>query len=157
MRFRILSDDELKHMETEFKHFLIINNMHSSEWEDLNKNEPEKALALVELFSDTVLLKVYEKVEFLEFRSKSLFSIYKITDENTHAIHLKSKNDSVSLETDTQISESLKNKFAELEIYRAQKKVDLYKADEVHKLVTQGCLVSNDLIWNQLNAIIVNT
>ena len=66
MRFRLLSNEELQHLESEFKQFLIINHIHSDEWTQINANEPEKSLALVEFFSDTVLLKVYEKIHFLE-------------------------------------------------------------------------------------------
>jgi hypothetical protein len=37
MKYRCLTDDELKELETEFKHFLISNGVHTEEWEQLNR------------------------------------------------------------------------------------------------------------------------
>lgn len=154
MRFRLLSQDELQHLEAEFKQFLIVNHIHSDEWKKMNESEPEKAIALVELFSDTVLLKVYEKVEYMEFRSKQLFSVYHIHSEKMEAIHLKSEDDALSLEKDEEISLAINSNSSKLSIYRAKKKVNSFKEDEVHRLVEQGCLKSTKSVWEQLNLLI---
>jgi hypothetical protein len=69
MKYRILSDEELAHLEDDFKQFLIVSEVHDDEWREMNKKDSEKALSLVRLFSDTVLQKVYEKVKFIEHRS----------------------------------------------------------------------------------------
>lgn len=154
MRFRILSNEELQHLEEEFKHFLIINHIHADDWAKMNETEPEKAVALVELFSDTVLLKVYEKIEYMEFRSKFLFSIYRILPEKIEAIHIKSEDETISLENDNEISQALNSSASKLVIYRAEKKVNPFKEDEVHRLAEQGCVKSNELVWEQLHRLI---
>lgn len=154
MRFRILSDNELKLLEEEFKQFLIVNQMHSEEWIELNKSFPEKALALVEVFSDTVLLKVYGQIKFLEFRNNSVFSIYKISDKNIQALHVKCENPSLSILTDDELALALSKKLDELTIYKAEKQVSPFKEDEIHKLIQQGCIISNELIWNQMNEVL---
>ena len=151
MRFRLLSDEELNHLDVELKQFLIINQIHADEWLEMNKTEPEKALALVELFSDTVLLKVYEKIGFLEFRNKSLFSVYKISEDKIEAIHIKSDNESISLETDDKISAALQSHLSDLNIYKAEKNVQPFKEDEIHRLIQQGCLISNEFVWSKMN------
>ena len=151
MRFRLLSDEELNHLDVELKQFLIINHIHADEWLEMNKAEPEKALALVELFSDTVLLKVYEKIGFLEFRNKSLFSVYKISEDKIEAIHIKSDNESISLETDDKISAALQSHLSDLNIYKAEKNVQPFKEDEIHRLIQQGCLISNEFVWSKMN------
>ncbi|MFY7667412.1 MAG: DUF6495 family protein [Crocinitomicaceae bacterium] len=150
----MLSNEELLHLEAEFKQFLIVNQIHSDEWKKINEIEPEKALVLVELFSDTVLLKVYEKIEYLEFRSKQLFSAYRINSEKIEAIHVKSEYDTVTLEKDDDISLAINSNSSKLSIYRAEKKVNPFKEDEVHHLVEQGCLKSTELVWEQLNLLI---
>lgn len=154
MRFRLLSQEELQLLESEFKQFLIVNHIHSDEWEKLNDSEPEKAIALVELFSDTVLLKVYEKIEYLEFRSKQLFSVYRIYPEKIEAIHLKSEDDTLSLEKDEEISLAINSNSSKLSIYSAEKKVNPFKEDEVHRLVELGCIKSNESVWEQFNLLI---
>lgn len=154
MRFRILSNEELQHLEEEFKHFLIINHIHADDWAKMNETEPEKAVALVELFSDTVLLKVYEKIEYMEFRSKFLFSVYRILPEKIEAIHIKSEDETISLENDNEISQAINSSASKLAIYRAEKKVNPFKEDEVHRLAEQSCMKSNELVWEQLHRLI---
>jgi hypothetical protein len=150
----MLSNEELLHLEAEFKQFLIVNQIHSDEWKKINEIEPEKALVLVELFSDTVLLKVYEKIEYLEFRSKLLFSVYRIHHDKIQAIHVKSEDHTVNLETDEEISVAINSNPSILSIYRAEKKVNPFKEDEVHHLVEQGCVKSTELVWEQFSQLI---
>lgn len=154
MRFRLLSNHELKYLESEFKQFLVVNHIHTHEWKKMNESEPEKALAIVELFSDTVLFKVYEKINYLEFRSKQLFSVYKIFHDRIQAIHIKSEDEKISLENDNEISQSINSVSSKLSIYRAEKKVNPNKEDEVHRLVEQGCINSNEFVWRQFNELI---
>ncbi|MBM3185503.1 MAG: hypothetical protein FJZ67_04320 [Bacteroidetes bacterium] len=154
MRFRVLSQEELQHLEAEFKQFLIVNHIHSDDWKKINESEPEKAVALVELFSDTVLLKVYEKVDYMEFRSKQLFSVYRIHSERIETIHVKSEDHTVSLETDEEISLAIQSIPPKISIYRAEKKVNPFKEDEVHRLVEQGCSKSTDNVWSQFSMFI---
>ena len=154
MRFRLLSNEELTHLEEEFKQFLIINHIHADEWKMLNANEPQKAIALVELFSDTVLLKVYGKIEYLEFRSKHLFSVYRVLPEKIQAIHLKSESETVSLAHDDEISNAVNETPLNLSIYRAEKMVQPFKEDEVHRLIEQGCMKSTELVWEQFSNLI---
>jgi hypothetical protein len=151
----MLSQEELQHLEAEFKQFLIVNQIHSDEWKKINELEPEKALVLVELFSDTVLLKVYEKIEYLEFRSKQLFSVYRIHSKRIQAIHVKSEDHEVSsLSKDEAISVAINSNPSKLSIYRAEKKVNPFKEDEVHRLVEQGCVKSTKLVWEQFYRLI---
>ena len=89
MRFRKLDFEELTSLEKEFKEFLIINNIHDEEWRNLNKEAPEKVSALVEVFSDTVFLKVYGKISYLEFYGKDIRSFFKIDNEWINSIHIQ--------------------------------------------------------------------
>ena len=89
MRFRKLNFEELTSLEKEFKEFLIINNIHDEEWRNLNKEAPEKVSALVEVFSDTVLLKVYGKISYLEFYGEDILSFFKIDKEWIKSIHIQ--------------------------------------------------------------------
>ncbi len=150
----MLSREELHHLEAEFKHFLIVNHIHSDEWKKMNESEPEKAIALVELFSDTVLLKVYEKVEYMEFRSKQLFSVYRIYSDKMEAIYVKSEDDTLNLEKDEEISLAINSNPSKISIYRAEKKVNPFKEDEVHRLAEQGCIKSTVSVWEKFSKLI---
>ena len=63
MKYRCLTDEELKELEQEFKHFLISNNVYTEEWEKLNKKKDKRVQELVELFSDVVLDKALKNIK----------------------------------------------------------------------------------------------
>jgi hypothetical protein len=65
MKFKILSKDDLSHLEEELKHFLIANGVSNEEWISMNETNPDKAIDLVELFSDVVYQKVFEQLKFV--------------------------------------------------------------------------------------------
>ena len=66
MKYRTLKEDELLGLEEEFKQFLIVNGIHNDEWVKMNQEETDKAVELVNIFSDTVLQTVYEKIKFID-------------------------------------------------------------------------------------------
>ena len=50
MKYRILTDEELAPLADEFKHFLIVNGVHTEEWVRINSNSPQKAEVVVTEF-----------------------------------------------------------------------------------------------------------
>jgi len=100
MKYRILTDSELAYLEEDLKHFLIVNGVHAEEWERLNKEEKEKAIQLVEIFSDSVLQKVYEKMSFIEFRSVDSCMVFNCLPDKMELISIhKKSNSTVDLST----------------------------------------------------------
>jgi hypothetical protein len=60
----------------------------------------------------------------------------------------------VSLETDEEILVAINSNSSKLSIYRAEKKVNPFKEDEVHRLVEQSCVKSTELVWEQFSKLI---
>lgn len=152
MRFRSLTIDELKELETEFKQFLIINQLYNEEWIEMNQKDVEKANALVDLFSDQVLEKVYSKIEFLEKRDKYAFSVFTVTKTDIETITIQSKNQSIELETNAQIETALNQHINKLEIYCGTKKLVKDKCDEVFDLIKEGCSISSFDVWHSFSS-----
>ena len=42
LKYRLLTDDELKELEHEFKQFLIVNEIYDEEWRKLNAEKSKK-------------------------------------------------------------------------------------------------------------------
>ena len=147
MRFRKLNFEELTSLEKEFKEFLIVNHMHDEEWRTLNKDAPEKANLLVEVFSDTVLLKVYEKISYLEFYEEDILSFFKIDKEWINSIHIQVSNSGYELPK--QIDEILTHP-EKFKVYKGKKKLVNFKEDEVHQLVLKGCFVGTEDSWHAI-------
>ena len=156
MKYRILSNEELSHLEEDFKHFLIVNGVHAEEWEALNKNEVDKAVQLVEVFSDTVLQKVYEKIEYLEFRSQDNCMVFHFGEDKIELISIQRKvNSSVDLSTVESIHDALKKQATELTFFKSEKSYSKEREAEIHDMIEQGCLLSSSQFWTALSLTIV--
>jgi hypothetical protein len=151
MKYRILSDEELSHLAEDFKHFLIVNGVHHDEWVKMNEEDKEKAIQLVEIFSDTVLDKVYDKIKYLEFQSKENCMVFYLGEKEIHLISLQGKpNSLVDFSNTEKIHGTLQNKPNEVQFFRSQKAYSKPRNEEVHQLITQGCIVSSESFWQSL-------
>lgn len=150
MRFRRLTIEELKALEPELKQFLIVNEMYGDDWEKLNQENPDKAQALVDVFSDNVLDKVYSKIDFLEKRATNAFSVFSVTNTDIETITIQSN--TIELFTNEQIEVALNQHLAELEIFCGTKKIETTKSDEVFKLIQSGCDLSTYDVWHSFSS-----
>jgi hypothetical protein len=156
MKYRILSNEELSHLEEDFKHFLIVNGVHAEEWEALNKEDVEKAIQLVELFSDTVLQKVYEKIEYLEFRSIDTCMVFHLLKDKIELISIhRQGNNELDLSTAESIHDALKNNADKVTFFKTEKKYSKNRELEIHEMIEQGCLLSSSQFWTALSLSIV--
>lgn len=152
MKYRILSNEELSHLEEDFKHFLIVNGVHAEEWEALNKNDVEKAVQLVEVFSDTVLQKVYEKIEYLEFRSVDTCMVFHLSEDKIELISIHRKAESAAdLSTIESIHDALKHNAEQLTFFKTEKSYSKNREAEIHDMIEQGCLLSSSQFWTALS------
>lgn len=155
MKYRILTDDELTYLEEDLKHFLIVNGVHAEEWERLNKEDKEKAIQLVEIFSDSVLQKVYEKISFVEFRSVDTCMVFNCLPDKMELITIQKKaNSAVDLSTPESIHAALTKSPSDLEFFKTEKKYSDVRENEIHQLMEQGCFNSSKEFWDTLLLVI---
>lgn len=155
MKYRILTNEELHVFAEDLKHFLIVNGVHAEEWEEINKNDKEKAIKLVELFSDNVLQIVYEKIKFIEHRSEKSCLVFKLNAENIEMISLTLKEGAVSnLSTPASIHDAIVNRPSELQIFTSSKTYSKERELEIHEMLEQGCLNSSEEFWVSLNKLV---
>ena len=158
MKYRLLTDEELKHLEEELKHFLIVNHVHKEEWERINKEQPELALELVGLFSDQVLQRVYENISFLENRTKDSCFVFHCYKEKIDliAIQAKNENKSIDFSTPESIHEALTKHSKDVGFFRHSKPYTKSREEEIHQLIEQGCVKSTESFWNSLQLALVD-
>ena len=151
MKFKILSKDDLSHLEEELKHFLIANGVSNEEWIDMNENNPDKAIDLVELFSDVVYQKVFEQLKFVEHQSKDALLVFKCDKEEIRLIGVNVKKGMPGdLSSPEKIQETMKDHVESLEIFRSVKPYSKDREMEVFKMVESGCVNSHEAFWIQL-------
>ena len=156
MKYRVLSDEELQHLEGDLKAFLIINGIHGEEWEKLNKEEPQKAIDLVGLFSDQVLQTVYEKVKFLEHRSPGSCLVFHFEEKEQEliAIQKTGNSEAIDLSSVDGIHQALSTMPGELSFFTSKKAYSDSREMEIHQLIEQGAVLSDADFWNSLKEII---
>jgi len=155
MKYRRLSIEELLPLEEDLKAFLIVNGIDGSLWENMNKNEPLKAVELIEIFSDVVLQKVYEKIRFLEHRGTTNCLIFKLESDAIELVSLELKPTShCDLSTPESIHDALLNHSKEISFFKTEKKYSAEREMEVHQLIENGCVLSNETFWNLLQYVI---
>lgn len=156
MKYRLLSDEELKLLEEELKQFLIVNGIDGATWQKINEDSLEKAVQLVELFSDSVLEKVYGKVRFLEFRSAETCMVFHFLPDNIELIGLSRKNEELDLSTPEKIHDALSDHSEKLSIFKTSKSYHDTRETEIHRMIEQGCYHSTESFWEALNNLINN-
>lgn len=154
MKYRILSQDELELLEEDFKAFLIVNGVHNEEWVEMNASNPEQAVQLVELFSDTVLDKVYTKVRFIEHRSEKSCMVFHLKDDKIELISISATGDDVDLTTPESIHNALVKNAGSLSIFKTEKPYAQERTLEIHEMLEQGCVNSSEAFWMQLLKVI---
>lgn len=155
MKYRILTKEEMEIFDEDFKHFMITNGVTNEEWIEMNQSDLEKATALVELFSDTVLQKVYEKLQFIEFRSEDACMVFHCKKENMELISLNKKGGKADLSTPKTIHNSLTNYPDDLSIFKTEKNYTDSREKEMHQLFEKGCFVSSQEFWDALHVLTV--
>ena len=151
MKYRLLSNEELEHLEVELKQFLIVNGVHAEEWLQINKTEPDKAVRLVELFSDSVLETVYDKIKVLEFRSPESCMVFHFHENKVELISIQRNKDSqADLSSPESIHSSLINYSHELSFFKSEKEIQLTRNLEIHRMIEQGCYISTTEFWESL-------
>jgi len=152
VKYRFLSDVELKEFEEEFKHFLIANGVHAEEWEKLNNENPDRAIEIVGLFSDLILDKVYDKTEFLIHQDTKSIKAFKFFKENAVLIGVDYKGEGDLPEND--ILKFLSENAADMLIYATSKTFsEENRNKELHFLVQHGAFVTSHEVFDYLSKV----
>lgn len=166
-KYRLLSDEELTHFEEEFKQFLIVNGVHAQEWEKLNREKPALALELVGLFSDQVLQRVYEKIEYLEKRQPDSCFVFRLNSHEMQLIAIQLKpavpdlptgqtggRQDAPKEADLSTPESIHHTIRAypqtLTYFKQNKVYQKSREEELHQLLEQGAVLSSREFWESL-------
>jgi hypothetical protein len=117
----------------------------------LPHRDRSSASELVEVFSDTVLQKVYEKLEYLEHRSAQTCMVFRCMSDSTELIVLQRKPDtSVDLSNPDSIHDALVKQLDSITFYTSSRKNTKERELEIHQLIEQGCVLSSGEFWQQL-------
>lgn len=149
MKYRCLTNKELKELEDDFKTFLIANHVHAEEWEKINKTYPDKAQELVEMFSDIVLDKALKNIKYVEYVNKDNIKSFFCDENEITLIGVTSNSSDVDF-TKQKLNEI---KPSHLSLFKATKPYAKNRELEIFDLIESGCSIGHkDLYDNLLTA-----
>lgn len=88
-RYRPLTLEELKAVETGFVQFLAANSVTAPEWETLKQRAPEKAERLIAIFSDVYWDKVLARITHAMERLPKVFRVFWMDGCVLHLIEVR--------------------------------------------------------------------
>ncbi len=155
MKYKRLTTEELKELEPEFVHFLAAAQITGADWDKMKKNELSKAEELIEVFSDMVYDKVMNKIKFLEYREQKTLNIFHCADEHITLVGLRvnehSNLDLTAADVSSQWSESHANS---VNVVKTERPYKAERGLEVFELLQNGCLITDDRLFNVLKGMI---
>lgn len=147
-KFRRLSNPELEELKDEFIKFLAANTITGDDWSKMKQENKEQAEGLIDAFSDIVMQKVLEKIEYIEHRESKVWYVFHCKKEAIVMLHITSTEDS---DIDFQDPKSLQQlEDVSVSIHRAEKAYNSTREDEVFAMLQKGCQITDDRIFNVL-------
>jgi hypothetical protein len=155
MKYRILTDVELKGLESEFAKYLVASNISSEEWIKVNKKEPLKAVEIVEHFSDSIFEDVLTRISYLEIVDSKEIKIFKTNEHNIELIAIKTVLDNdIDFKTIENFGKLLEERKEEIDIYKGAKKYNPDRNIELFNMTELGAEIADEKFWRMMNRVI---
>ncbi|MEY4215964.1 MAG: hypothetical protein RLZZ68_420 [Bacteroidota bacterium] len=119
MDYPIIPLDQLKELEKELVAFLIVHGIDGDLWKSINEENPEKAMQLVQLFSNTVWEKIADQTTAMKRMSANETTFIRIGTEEGFLLNVQ-------------------NNDGKLTVHTGKKSVDGNRREQVIELLTQG-------------------
>lgn len=153
-KYKILSDEELKLLELEFKQFLISNGIHDEHWRAINEKDPDKAIDLVEQFSDVVYDKYMDNVKYIAYFSENEIKAFWYRKDHAMLIGLKDLSGKLDFRRDDWWMR-LPEVHDQVETYFLEKKVEENRRNiELFKLISAGAMVITEDHFKRLHLLV---
>lgn len=154
VKYRRLSDEELKELEPELKQFLITNAIYDEEWVKINKNDPEKALSLVDKFSDLVLEKSLEEIKYLVHSSSDSLKLFWYRKNTATLIGLDCSSSTIDFNSKEWMLD-VPECIDEIKWYKQEKKVSVAsRSKEIYQLINAGAEVASEQFFKLVHDLV---
>lgn len=146
LKFRRLTENELKSFRKQFIAFLEKNNLNQNDWMLMQRREPSKARILIDIFSDMVFYSILSKSACMERLSTKEFKSYRFFKDKVIAICAKIKEDSPHSFNKDNLNEVLGKTLLNdnLEVLKAEKSFEKSREQEMFRFLNDGCYPADD-------------
>ena len=154
MKYLRLTKEQFEELHQEFINFLATQSVTADEWANLKVNKPELAETELDVFSDLIWEGVLNKAEYLEHISAQHMYLFKLGEDNMHAIVINLKND-VDITT-TEGYNWLRDNLMDdnVEFLHADKDYTEDKNLDKFGMIEQGAVITKGDLFKYFNKII---
>lgn len=155
MRFKRLPNQDLQQLEKEFINFLASSGVTADDWKDILNNKPEQQEELINLFSDIVYEKVFQKIQYLDFRAINDFKVFQLGKDEITMIGVQLPTE---ITIDFNVSEEFNAFFQSIpngcKIISTSKKYIENREDEIFEMMENGCCTIEKELFTSIKKLI---
>ncbi len=156
----MLTSEELASLEKEFINFLVSNTITAEDWVHIKSNEKERAAQLIEIFSDMVLERSLQKIEYVENKTAHEVHIFYYGPEECVLVGLKIDPtlpvDLTEADAYSKISILLEQtETAPVKVFTTKKGYLKSREEDLFAQLESGGLITNDRHYKLLQSLIV--
>ncbi|MEY4486753.1 MAG: hypothetical protein RL440_1286 [Bacteroidota bacterium] len=139
LKFRPLTPQELSELETEFKQFLVVNQLYDDEWRKLATENPAKAQEFIDLFANIVLEKAYSQMPGLLQIGNDYITVFDFRYDVWNFFHFQwpTEEDRPEINPENWL-QYIQDAWPALTLKKGSKKSSEQKAQEVFALICKG-------------------
>ncbi len=148
-KYRLLTQDELSHLEQDFIKYLILNGITAEDWERLKQDSPEEAQGITDLFSDVVFEKILRKISFLDRIEPNAIYCFQCLEKSIVLIGLQG--DGTQDLTKVALD---KMDFSGLKVYTQSRDYRTSREKELFEMIEKGCQISEGQLFKSLSLLL---
>ncbi len=150
LKYRRLTPAELETLEPQFVRFLVSNTVTAADWINIKKKEPQKAVQLVDIFSNAVFETTLNKVTYLKNKASKDLKIYHFEPDKIILMGLTAAADSPADFNNDEELLHLIQQAEGLSVYRAEKRYERDRLEEIFNMLENGALISDGTLFHLL-------
>lgn len=155
MKYRVLSNEELRHLEKEFIHFLAVSGIDAPLWINIKENDTPRMLVLIEQFSDMVLEGALQRVQYIELRRpKSVQVIQCLPDKMVLAGLSIAPDSAIDLTQSSDLQDLMSGKASiQANYFISEKPYTKSREEDVFLLLETGFLITDAKLFEAFQQI----
>jgi len=152
MKYKRLHQQELEALKDEFIAFLASQGIQGEEWEKMKTNENDKAISIIDIFSDLIWQKVLDKKKYAERLGSDNLELLYFDEQEAKAIILRSSEFDFKNEPLEKVIHALKEN--RIEVFKGNKKYKKLREQELFDHIEKGAYLTEGQWYNALNKLL---
>ena len=145
VKYRRLSQNELKEFEKEFINFLVVNGITADEWVKIKNNNIEKAEGIIDKFSDVIFESILRKATYIDFIAPKSIKCFQCLANEIILVGVDAPK-----ESDIDFTKNISTDLNGLEVYTSKKAYIKQRELELFDLIKNGAQISKGELFKKL-------